>query len=359
MTPRLTVVVCSLNGAARIGRCLSSLQQQTIRASIEVIVVDDGSTDNTSLVADTNAVTVIRHDTNRGVSAGRNSGLRAASAPVVAFLDDDCEPGPKWAERILSGYSKDVIGVGGSIQQYADNGYLYDYLCRHNRHTPLSLDLAVSEKIPYRFYLYLKRQWTTPRPAIQQDVYAFPGANMSFLRSAIMAVGGFDEAFRFGSEEEDLCRRLLEAFPAGRLVFIPDALVLHHFEASLRTTLGRNRAYGRGSAQFYRKWPSVRPTVFPGPVLVLATLIAAPVQPALLPVALLAPQALYPGALRSAIGHRRAACLLDAYVQLAQEFCENVGFIQGLWRYRQPQQWTRWRPVLPGDDPPGEPEQGR
>ena len=68
---------------------------------MEIIVVDDGSTDTTSDVARAHGVTSVRHETNRGLAAARNSGVRAASAPIVAFLDDDCEPEPQWARQLL------------------------------------------------------------------------------------------------------------------------------------------------------------------------------------------------------------------------------------------------------------------
>lgn len=57
--------------------------------------MDDGSTDETSEVARRHGVTVIRHEVNRGLAAARNTGIRTASAPIVAFLDDArSTPGP-------------------------------------------------------------------------------------------------------------------------------------------------------------------------------------------------------------------------------------------------------------------------
>ena len=330
----LAVVICSLNGAAGVHRCLDALFVQTIQSRLEVIVVDDGSTDNTSDVARAHGAITIRHPVNRGLAAARNSGLRAASAPIVAFLDDDCEPEPEWAEQLIAGYGKGVIGVGGPVLPEAPASFITSYLKRHNPLRPLELSLAKSDKLGYRFYLYLKRLWAAEEAYGQRDVYAFVGANMSFRRQAVIDAGWFDERFRFGGEEGDLCRTLSHVFPSSRLVFRPEARVVHHFEPSLRDTLRRSRSYGLGSARLYRKWPSMRPTFFPWPVLVLALLVSSVAFPLLAAAAVAAPQVLYPRSLRTALSHRRTDCLLDAYLQLAQETYGNIGFLHGLWVFR-------------------------
>jgi glycosyltransferase involved in cell wall biosynthesis len=321
--PRLSVVVCSYNGAAGIRRCLDALAAQTIRQHLEVIVVDDGSADGTGVVACAHGAAVIWHRVNRGLAAARNTGLRAAFAPIVAFVDDDCEPDPEWAQRLLACYGEGVMGVGGPVVPVAPDGFMAGYLQRHNPLRPLELDLARSDKLGYRFLLYLRRQWAAGEAHGQRDVYAFVGANMSFRRQAVIDAGGFDERFRFGAEEGDLCRRLGRLFPSSRLVFTP-----------LRDTLRRSRSYGLGSARLYRKWPGLRPALFPWPVLVLAMLACSVPFPLLAAAAFAAPLFLYPGAARTALSRRRAGCLLDAYVRLAQETCENAGFLRGLWVFR-------------------------
>lgn len=85
----------------------------------------------------------------------------------------------------------------------------------------------------------------------------------------------------------------------------------------------------------YLKWPTMRPTLFPGPVLEFALLMASAFLPILLAVVAVLPQLMYPMGLRRALTGRHPACLLDAYVQLAQEAYGNVGYLQGLWRYRK------------------------
>ena len=77
----LTVVICSLNGAAGVDRCLRALAGQTIRSRLEIIVVDDGSADGTSEVGRRHGARVIRHPVNRGLAAARNSGLSGVVRP--------------------------------------------------------------------------------------------------------------------------------------------------------------------------------------------------------------------------------------------------------------------------------------
>jgi glycosyltransferase involved in cell wall biosynthesis len=71
--------------------------------------VDDGSADRTSDIARAHGVDPIRHPVNRGLSSARNSGVRRASASVVAFLDHYCEPKPDWAERLRVGYDDKLV----------------------------------------------------------------------------------------------------------------------------------------------------------------------------------------------------------------------------------------------------------
>jgi glycosyltransferase involved in cell wall biosynthesis len=332
VSAKLSVVICSLNGAAGVDRCIRALARQTIWPALELIVVDDGSTDATSDVGRAHAAIVVRHATNLGLAAARNSGLDVATAPVVAFLDDDCQPEPLWAEQLLTGYEEGVTGVGGPILPAAHDGFMLGFLERNNPLKPQEANLAKSSSLAYRLGLYIRRQWTPAEQSSLRDVYSFAGANMSFLRQVLIEVGQFDERFRFGAEELDLCMRIRRAFPSGRLVFVPNARVVHHFKVSMHDTLRRSRSYGRGSARLYRKWPSMPLTFFPGPLLVLAMLLLSG-RLRLLAVAM--PHLLYPRGLRHAISSHSGASLLDAYIQLAQETCEDIGFLEGLWLFRQ------------------------
>ena len=336
MPADMSVVICSLNGAAGVDRCLRALARQSIRSRLEIIVVDDGSSDATADVARAHGVIVISHPHNRGLAAARNTGLNAASADIVAYLDDDIEPEADWAVQLLNGYDdENIVAVGAEVVPNTPPGYMRGYLARNNPHRPLEQELATSTGLPYRFRLYLRRLWSMEPKTGRRDVYALGGGNTSFRRKALFDAGQFDERFSFGAEDLDVCWRVREAIPSARLVYAPGARAAHHFKPDLRDTLRRSRAYGIGSGRLYRKWPSVLPALFPGPLLVLLMLVAAPWFPAFAIAAVLAPLALYPIGLRSAVADRNPVALFDGYVKLAQETMESVGFIQGYWRYRR------------------------
>lgn len=354
-TPDLSVVICSLNGGPGVDRCLAALREQDFDGEIETIVVDDGSTDNTSDVAIRHGAHLVRHETNAGLSASRNDGIRAAHADIVGFLDDDCIPDRGWARAILSAHGDGVCGVGGPVLPSAGEGFMGRYLRRHNPLEPLELDLAASESLPYRLKLYLARLWKTERPSGHRELFALVGANMSFPRQVLLDVGLFDERFTFGAEELDLCRRVAHGFPDHGFVFEPGACVVHVFESSLSDAIRRSRAYGKGSARMFSKWPGTRPTFFPFPIATLGLLGLGPRKPWLMAAALaILPHAMFPAGLRDALRTKSVEPLADPYVRLAQESWGNLGFIEGAWQFRDFDSEPEPAPVAPAlDSEPG------
>src|SRR5215468_5764628 len=104
MPPRVSVVVPVFNRPIAVARAINSVLVQTCQ-DFEIIVVDDASTDDTAAAVASirdSRVRSIRHDRNRGGSAARNTGIEAAGAPLVAFLDSDDEWLPSKLERQLA-----------------------------------------------------------------------------------------------------------------------------------------------------------------------------------------------------------------------------------------------------------------
>lgn len=98
----VSVVIPAHNAADYLAECLASVRTQAAGASLEILVVDDGSTDDTSKVAASHAdVVLVRLATNRGPSMARNAGIEASSGQFVAFLDaDDLWPSGSLAARL-------------------------------------------------------------------------------------------------------------------------------------------------------------------------------------------------------------------------------------------------------------------
>ncbi|MGA2805127.1 MAG: glycosyltransferase [Acidimicrobiales bacterium] len=334
-TPRISVVVCTLNGAKRIEKCLAAARRQSIGEDLQLIVVDDGSTDESADVAASYGAEVIRHHVNRGLAAARNTGIAAARAPVIATLDDDCEPNREWAECLLAGFLDGVLGVGGPAVPASTDGYFGGYLDRNNPLAPLEIDLAFNTRVTYRFARYLLRN---ARPALSgaRPVHAFATANGAFRTTVLRQLGGFDERFRSdeGGEDLDLCLRIGDSHAPGALRFEPSAIVRHHFDTDPRALLRRNRSYGMGVARLYCMRRNLPPTVFPFPLLVAGLLVWSRGRPARLAVAFLVPQLLFSNGWRNARRLHSAAPLLDCYVKLIEEATLNLGFAVGLSRFR-------------------------
>ncbi|GAB3678735.1 glycosyltransferase family 2 protein [Angustibacter aerolatus] len=335
-TPGITVVICSLNGAETIGRTLDAIAAQTV-PDVEVVVVDDGSSDGTADVARRHGARVVVHAQNAGIAAARNSGWRAAAAPLVAFTDDDCRPTPTWLERLLEARASDptAAAVGGRVFGSDDGTFVLRYLQRCNPLEPLEAELLQSDGFGHRLVSYLRRSATRQAPTGVRTVSSIVGASMLIPVEVLQRLGGFDPRFRFGGEEEDFCRRALTA--GEHLLYTPESMLLHDFEPGLADTLRRSRAYGRGNARMFVKYPQLLPTLYPLPALVagllgLAALRRSPVVGA---AAAAAPALLFSHWVRSALRDRDPEQLAYPYLQLAQEALGNVGMLQELPRARQ------------------------
>ncbi|HEX2104464.1 MAG TPA: glycosyltransferase [Solirubrobacteraceae bacterium] len=225
--PRVSVVVCSHNGAATLGECLDGLLEVQY-ADMEVIVVDDGSSDATASIAALYPFRLISTEP-RGLSAARNRGLEAATGDIVAYIDDDARPDPHWLTYLAATFmATDHAGVGGP--NIAPAGAPPVAQCVDNvpgGPTHVLLSDRVAEHIP--------------------------GCNMAFRRARLEAIGGFDEQFKVAGDDVDVCWRLQEQ--GWTLGFSPAAVVFHRRRESVRGFLRQQRGYGRAEALLERKWP--------------------------------------------------------------------------------------------------------
>ncbi|UGS35714.1 hypothetical protein DSM104329_02109 [Capillimicrobium parvum] len=225
--PRVSVVVCTHNGAATLDDCLRALAELDY-PDYEVIVVDDGSTDASAQIAARHPVRLIS-TINHGLSAARNEGWRAATGEIVAYTDDDAEPDPHWLGYLVAGFAAgDFAAVGGpNVPPPGDGDVAACVANAPGGPVHVLLSDRVAEHIP--------------------------GCNMAFRREWLEAIGGFDAQFRVAGDDVDVCWRIQEH--GGTLGFHPSALVWHHRRATVRRFWRQQRGYGRAEALLERKWP--------------------------------------------------------------------------------------------------------
>ena len=226
--PKISVVVCAYNAAQTLETCLASLQKLQY-PDYEVIVVNDGSTDTTPEIAQRYPFRYIS-TANQGISAARNEGLKVAEGEIIAYIDSDADADPHWLHYLAVTYSKfDVAGVGGpNVVPQEDNWIAKCVFRSPGGPTQVMFDDQYAEHIP--------------------------GCNMSFRKSALLTVGGFDPIFRKAADDVDICWRLLEN--GYRLGFSPSALVWHHRRPSVRAYWRQQVGYGYSEALLERKMPN-------------------------------------------------------------------------------------------------------
>jgi len=333
----VSVVVCSYNGEHKLKECLTALLSQTMIDRIEIIVVNDGSSDNTAEVASLfKQVKLITNQRNLGLAAARNVGIKAAKGAIIAFTDDDCRPHRDWIKQLIKVYSvTDALGVGGNTYSKSRDNVVLRYLRHNNPLMPLEYNIFTSKGLVRRFVGYLKSTLGVNRNKQNRRrvIYSFTGCNMSFKKDILDQVGLFDEAFSFGGEDQEICRRINLHYPK-RLYLAPKALIVHQFNKHLSDTLRRSKSYGIGNARLARKYRVMSHTIFPFPMLVILSSLLALINPWLLVSPFILTIMLYPMGLRRIIEQRSLEPIVYGYIQLLQEMANNIGYVIGWWRYR-------------------------
>ena len=226
----ISVVIPAQNAASTIAACLTALQQQTVTAdTYEVIVVDDGSTDETAVLATNHGATVIRHSQRRGAAAARNSGIQAAQGAIICFTDADCQPDPDWVAQISQPLCQqpDIIGSKGI------------YGSRQRQLVARFVQIEYEDK-----YDLLQGQETIDFI----DTYS-----AAYRRDVLLANDGFDENVYY-VEDQELSFRL--AARGYKMVFQPAARVFHHHSDTL-VKYGRKKfQIGYWKAQIIRRFPN-------------------------------------------------------------------------------------------------------
>jgi glycosyltransferase involved in cell wall biosynthesis len=232
-TPFVSVVVPTFNRRERLAALLDSLRRQTLAPSqIELIVVDDASTDGTAEMLERGAgdhefsrFEIVSQSSSVGPAAARNAGWRLARAPLVAFIDDDCEASPSWLEELVAMAGEDEVALQGRTEPIPREA---------DEVGPFSRTLSVTRLGPM-----------------------YPTCNMAYPRALLERLGGFDESYPApGGEDTDLALRAVEL--GARIEFADAARVFH--AVNQYGPLGKLRwaLHWSDSVQVFARHPGLR-----------------------------------------------------------------------------------------------------
>ena len=244
LVPDISFVVPARNEAAGIGACVDALTEQTGHVWFEVIVVDNGSSDDTASIAAARGARVV-HEPRPGLAHARQAGLVAAHAPILVFVDADTIVPPGWAVAALEHFRNNPRRVAfspafhfhdGRLLDNAGNGIFRAFLC--------PMTNAVLQGLG--------------RPGI------LIGSTMALRTDALKAAGGVDQAFQFYGEDTMIARRLARF---GEVSFVQHPrlhtsarryqdrglinVVYRYFTIFLLIQLGRIGMAGRLARTFY------------------------------------------------------------------------------------------------------------
>lgn len=228
--PELSVVIPTYNAADVIPEQLAALSEQVGAPPFEVVVADNGSTDDLAAVIEAwrdRLPRLRRVDASRGrgVSVARNVGIEHAAADLVLVCDADDRVSPGWVAAMHAALVEHPL-ASGPIETTLLSG-------RSAAWVPI--DQRTSG---------LFGTW-------QGRTYGI-GGNLGLRREVWEAVGGFDETFPAGAEEIDFAWR---AWDLGyRFTYVPDALLHYRIRTDLRGVLRQQYNSGRGTATLYAKF---------------------------------------------------------------------------------------------------------
>jgi glycosyltransferase involved in cell wall biosynthesis len=227
---KISIVIPAYNAGKTIVQAVAqSVAQAKGPMEVEVIVVDDGSNDDTAKIAESAGATVIRQE-NAGPAAARNRGWKSGTGQVICFTDADCVPSAGWIENLLDGFGNREIGAVAGSYEIANS----------------------SSWLAYWVHQGIMERHKRMPPCVQ----AFGSYNVSIPRYVLEATGGFDPGYRQASgEDNDLSYRIIKN--GWRIAFRPKAKVAHYHPERVWQYLLEQYRHGFWRAKLYKEHPDM------------------------------------------------------------------------------------------------------
>jgi glycosyltransferase involved in cell wall biosynthesis len=226
----ISIIIPTFNGASRIGYCLDSLSKQTAERDVEILVVDDGSTDNIANMTGIYPFVRLISQANAGPASARNRGALEARGDILLFTDDDCIPMPNWLGAMLEPFKDaDVVGAKGI------------YRTRQKSLAARFVQIEYEDK--YHLMAAL--------PNIDFiDTYS-----AAFRRERFLEMAGYDTSFPVACAEDiELSYRM--SARGWKMKFVPAAIVYHTHPDTLSRYLKKKYKFAFWRVLAVRKNPS-------------------------------------------------------------------------------------------------------
>ena len=228
--PVLSILIVSFNGVEYLNRCLLSIRAYPPPVSYGVIVIDNGSSDNSPELVALNfpEVRLIKNTENLGFAAANNQGISHSRGEIILFLNSETELLPDSLAPLLRHLSDHPeAGIVGPTELHS-TGRPYPSISQ----APDLLHIFLTHTtLRHRFY---RNRWFHPyrekweRAQHQKEpipVDRVSGATLMIRRQVLDEIGFFDEAYFFYMEETDLCKRTRNA--GWQIHFVPGAEIIH------------------------------------------------------------------------------------------------------------------------------------
>lgn len=261
----ISVVIVTTNSEPHIAACLQSIQEKTEGVEYEVFVADNGSTDRTVEIIESQFpwVNLVKNGRNLGFGTANNRGAQKATGEFVFILNDDTVLTQNSLKAIVDKMRSDkTIGCLGHHLVNPDGSH-QDSIRRY----PRFIDQAIILTKLHNLLPSLKpvqRYWATDIDyTVEQDVDQVMGACMVIPRSVFEKAGGFDEQFFVWFEEVDLQKRIVEE-QGLRIVYTPNIEMIHMKGATFGRILSltNQKRFNRSMRQYFFKHFGLFPTVF-------------------------------------------------------------------------------------------------
>jgi GT2 family glycosyltransferase len=225
--PRVSVIIANWNGAEHLRLCLPSLAGQSFR-SLEIIVVDNRSSDDSAEVARRLGARWLLLEKNLGLAPALNRGARTAGGDLLLFVNNDMRFDPGFVAALVEPLEKDEEIFATDGMQFNWDGTVRGHLAARLTNVPPRRDSS-TELVPGLYFYQQEKTEKSP-------VFMASAACMMVRRTIFEKLGGFDDRLPLGYEDAEICWRAW--VHRRKTLYVPSAICWHRVGSSVRSLEG-------------------------------------------------------------------------------------------------------------------------